>query len=238
MHDWVEQLLNVQDIDLRMGQLQEQIDSVPGEKREVESLLSDATDAAAQAKTDVQEKEKELKKLEIEAETEETHRRDFQAKSTMIKSNDEYKAAMHQIEVTSMRIDKLEERQLIVMEELEALRVVLRDRDEDLAAAKARVEELQADLDTRARNCAAALERLKQKRGPAAAAVPAASLSRYERIRSSRRANRSDRRILVPVRDGVCDRCRMNVTAQTRVNARKGQLVSCENCGVLLYAED
>jgi len=30
----------------------------------------------------------------------------------------------------------------------------------------------------------------------------------------------------------------MNVTAQTRMNARKGMLVCCEHCGTMLYFED
>ena len=65
--------------------------------------------------------------------------------------------------------------------------------------------------------------------------IPVDVLRRYDRLRTRTPA---DRRALVPIRDGICDGCHMNITAQVRVNVAKGQVAPCLNCGRLLYIED
>jgi predicted nucleic acid-binding Zn-ribbon protein len=66
--------------------------------------------------------------------------------------------------------------------------------------------------------------------------VPKDVLSRYERMRKGRR--QGDRRVLVPVRDDICDGCHMKVTAQTKMDMRKGKPVTCNNCALLVYLEE
>jgi predicted nucleic acid-binding Zn-ribbon protein len=239
MVEWVDKLLAVQDMDLRVDQLRQQVQAVPAQKAEAEKLLRDAQEAADQAKHALLEEEKALKTLEIEADTIREKKRDFQSKSTMIKSNEEYKAAMHQIEVCDKHIEDVEDRELELMEDIETAKEELSARQRELSAAKTRIAEMHEDLDRLAKKCKAELETLGVKRDPALEAVPADAAKRYSRLRKSMQARRLDSRVLVPVRDGVCcDRCRMNVTAQTRMNARKGMLVTCGNCGAMLYWED
>jgi predicted nucleic acid-binding Zn-ribbon protein len=109
-----------------------------------------------------------------------------------------------------------------------------------LEAAKERAREMNADLETRLGNARAQIDKLLAERAPALAGVPPETVRRYDRLRASpARISSADRRALVAVRDGVCcDRCRMNLTAQTRMNVRKGQPAICENCGTMLFHEE
>ncbi len=236
MYDWVQNLLDLQDKDIRIARLQKQIDSAPAEKKEVSAMLQDAEAAVAAAAKEVQTEEKKIKELEIEAEIEREKMRNLQSKSTMIKSNDEYRAAMTQIEGCAARISKVEDRELTIMETMESSRQNLAQRKKELQAAQNRVSEMLNDLDTRVKNCTAEVEKLLKQREAAKEAVKNDIVARYERMRKGRR--NGDERLFVPIRDDVCDRCHMNVTAQTRMNARKGLTVTCENCGALLYWED
>jgi predicted nucleic acid-binding Zn-ribbon protein len=77
---------------------------------------------------------------------------------------------------------------------------------------------------------------MAEERAPALAAVDSTPAKRYERLRLSGRA-RTGQAVLVPIRDEVCGRCRMNVTAQLRMNALKGMPVNCQNCGAMIYSE-
>jgi predicted nucleic acid-binding Zn-ribbon protein len=240
MHDWVQKLLAVQEIDLRLDKLREQTASVPEEQARVARMLQAEESELTHAREALRTIEKELKELEIEADGLRAKKADFQTKSAMIRNNDEYKAALLQIDQVNKLVSDLEDRQLEVMERLEAARGTVNTVLKRLEAARQRAREMNADLDTRLANSKAQTDKLLAERAPALAGVGAETIRRYDRLRASpARVNSPDRRALVPVRDGVCcDRCRMNLTAQTRMNVRKGQPVVCENCGTMLYQEE
>ncbi len=240
MYEWVQKLLAVQEIDLRLDRLREQAASVPEEQAKLARMLEGEEHELARAREAVRGIEKELKTLEMEADGLRARRADFQTKSAMIRNNDEYKAALLQIEQCTKLVADLEDQQLAVMERLEAARGEVEAALRRLEAARARAQEMEADLQKRLANAEAQIAQLLAERGPALAGIDPETVRRYDRLRASpARQNSRDRRALVPVRDGVCcDRCRMNVTAQTRMNARKGQPVTCENCGTMLYHDE
>lgn len=238
MQDWVERLLAVQEMDIRMDRLKEQIASVPGEREKVEDMLREAEAACTALHESIQDSEKELKHLEMEVDGIRAKKADFQTKSTMIKSNDEYRAALHQVAMCDEHISELEDKELEIMETIEEKRGQYRAAKARLEATKQRGEQMCADLETRLTNCRKQIDKLMAERIPALEGLDASLVKRYERLRGSpARINHPDKRALVPIRDGVCDRCRMNVTAQTRMNTRKAMVVTCEQCGTLLYHE-
>jgi predicted nucleic acid-binding Zn-ribbon protein len=183
----------------------------------------------------VQHVEKDIKTVELEVESIQTRIRDFQAKSAMIKSNDEYRAALQQIDRCQQDIRRQEDRELELMEALDAARKALREREKELAATRERVAAMTADLDQRGALCREEMEKLAAERDAAGAEVPPDMRQKYERLRGNARFLG---RVFVPARDGFCDGCHMHVTYQARVDVRKGLLVSCQNCGVLLYADE
>jgi len=237
MHNWVEKLLEVQRIDIRMAKLQAQFDSVPGDKAAAEELQRSDEQRLATAREAVQGLEKELKSIEMDVEGVKAKKAGIQSKSAMIKNNEEYRAAMHQIEQYDHHIAQLEDRELELMDMIEKARAAQAECLRVLDVTKRRVAEVQGDLDRRRVASETALAEMAKIRQPALASVDGQAAQRYERLRASGRS-RNGQAVLVPVRDGVCGRCRMNVTAQLRMNALKGMPVTCQNCGAMLYSED
>ncbi len=238
MHDWVEKLISLQEKDLRILMLQEQIDSAPAEKARVSDMLSSAQEGVAAARAVVQEHEKALKTFEMDVQEVEQRMRDFQSKSMMIKDNQEYKAALLQIEEYREHISKIEDKELAVMELIEEARGLLGLKQKELKEAQDRIGEMQADLDTRVTVSTAELEKVAQQRADVRASLDSSIVSRYERLMRVPARGRPDRRVFVPIRDNVCDRCHMNVTAQLRNDARKGGCVTCPHCSGMVYWED
>jgi len=235
MDESLQNLLDLQDKDLRIHAIQDQLRVVPREKEEVQTQLQAAERRAAEAHDGVIEREKAIKTTEIAIETLQQKLRDFLGKTTMIKDNTEYRAALEQIEQIKQEISTLEDRELELLDELDHARGAETDARKELERVHARVKEMLNDLDIRIQNFTAALEQPRAERARVAETVPAALRARYERLRKSPLF--AKRPIVVPVRDGICDGCHMRVTAQVAVNARKGQLTACENCGALLYDE-
>ena len=237
MQEWMQGLLELQERDMRMAKIEALVKSVPAEKALVEGELKAAEAALQAAKDGVRNAEKAIKAVELEVETIRGKMRDFQTKTATIKKNDEYQAALHQIETCKKQITAQEELQMVAMEGLEVAKQALAVEEKKMAAAKQRVAGMLGDLDVRLKNCSAELEKMKAERTCTLANVPADFQQRYERLRASKYGGVN--RVLVPIRaNGSCDGCRMNVTAQLRVNAAKGQLATCSNCGRILYAED
>lgn len=237
MHTWVEHLLEIQRIDIRMAKLQAQFDSVPGDQAAAEELQRSDEQRLAAAREEVMRLEKELKSIELDAAGLQEKKNNLQSKSAMIKNNEEYRAAMHQIDQFDHLIGQIEDRQLELMDEIEQARTSLADCQRHLDVTKRRVAEVKGDLEKRRQASEAALAEMDAIRQPALAAVDGQAAQRYERLRNSGRS-RTGQPVLVPIRDEVCGRCRMNVTAQLRMNALKGMPVTCQNCGAMLYNED
>ena len=240
MQEWAQKLLAVQEIDLRLDKLREQSRSVPEERQKVARMLLADETALAQAKEALKHIEMELKELEVDVASLRAKKADFQTKSAMIKSNEDYRAAISQIDQCNKLISDLEDRELEVMERLEAARGAVATAGRRLEAATERAKEMNADLDTRLANSKQQIDKLAAERAPSLVGIAPETIRRYDRLRASpARISHPDRRALVPVRDGACcDRCRMNLTAQTRMNVRKGMPVLCENCGTMLYHEE
>ncbi|MCK5803269.1 MAG: hypothetical protein KAI66_10570 [Lentisphaeria bacterium] len=238
MQDWVEKLLRVQDLDLRIAKLSKLASSVPAKQEEAENMLASDNRAVDEAKAELLEAEVERKKIDLDMDGHKQKKTDFQAKSAMIKNNEEYRAAMSQIEKCDHQIEQCEEHRegaSAVIEEIKRKQLSL---NTNLSATKMRVEDKKKDLDVRAANCRAELEKLRAERPSVIGEVDRSWANRYERLRKRLPLGRKDQKVLVPVRNEVCDGCRMNATAQVRMNARKGMLVGCEYCGAMLYTDD
>lgn len=237
MIEWMQLLLKLQEKDLRIGKIEAQLKAVPEEKAHLASDLTAEEAQVAAAKEKVKAAEMSIKALEIEAQGLQTKTREFQSKSAMIKSNEEYRAALSQIETCKQQIRLLEDKELVSMEELEQARRFLDAEKKKLAAAHQRVKETGADLDIRARNCQGELEKMNQERLGMLEGIAGDVLRFYDRMRA-RRLQDPEHRAFVPIRNGACDGCHMNVTAQVRVNVSKGQMGTCQYCGRILYVED
>ncbi len=234
-HTWTTQLLDLQEKDLRIFKLRGQVAAVPTEKSQAQALCEQEKEKLQTARQRVVEIEKGIKKLEMEAESWREKQRNFASKSTMIRDNDEYRAALQQIEQCRKKISDCEDRELDLMAELEAARSRLEEEKRILADVETRTRQTLEDLDLRARNCQAQIDRLTEQRSAVAAEIPGDVMKRYQRMID----NSAGRPVLVPVgRANICGGCHMNVPAQDRVHAAGGQLVGCPNCGAMLYYDE
>ena len=153
MLDSIRQLLEIQDRDQRLAKLEAQLRAVPVEKKRAETELLAGEQGLATVRDQIRTAEKIVKSVELDIETVRIRMRDFQSKSAMIKSNDEYKAALHQIETCRLQVVGLEDKQLVAMGDLEKAKYTLEQENHKLEATRQRVKSAVEDLETRARNC-------------------------------------------------------------------------------------
>jgi uncharacterized protein len=226
-----DKLLILQDHDRRSLQLTRESRDIPERKNNIKARLQHHRDAVRTAEEDLKNGQLKLKELEGDVEAFSTRLRKYKEQQMSVKNNDEYRALDREIASTRRDIGKFEERELVLMEQLEPLQAAVRDRKAELAEQEKVVAEELAALDERLVRIDAEIEALQRRRPELTAAVDAQWLSRYERILN----NKGDVAI-VPIENGACGGCHMKLPPQVVHDARKGsRLVSCSFCGRIVY---
>jgi len=234
----IDKLLQIQDKDLRIAILKKQIETVPKDKAKLLAEKALADSLMDGAKTAIQDVEKKLKTLEMEMATLKQKKLDLLGKSHQIKKNDEYKAMLHEVEAFDAKVKGLEDLQLTLWDELETAKGKRVEAQKDVDAAKARVEASISDLEVRERNCTDQIAKVEAERDAMTGDVPEDLLRLYRRLLRRTNVDGSMRKALVPLLDNNCGSCMLKVTPQVRHRVLKNEVVTCENCGTILYNAD
>ncbi len=233
----IEQLLEIQDKDIRIFNLKKQIESVPDEKEKVKHLMSEVEDAMTAAKNNYLEIEKNIKEEEIEIASLKEKILNLQNKSASIKKNDEYKAVLKEIKQFNEKIEQHEDKQLAFWEKLEKSKENKEKAAKTLDSTKSRIENSVKDLDTRNENCKMQIDKVQEVRKSLAESIPATLLNNYQRLLKRRSSGKVFTKPVVPLQGENCGGCFLKVTPQIKSSLRKSSFDQCENCGVILYLD-
>ena len=231
MLDTIEKLLVLQDRDRKIHRVQEELAHISPERNGLQAKSATAQTQLDAAKTRVKQIESERKRLEIEVESKKSQIEKYANQQLQTRKNEEYRALAQEIEHCKAEITKIEDNEIELMEQAEsAQKEVLRAMAE-ASAAKALLEKQVAELNQRETNLKKELEEFQQGRAELAGAVDDTVRSRYERLLKSKGDN-----VIVGINHGVCGGCHMKLPAQILVNCKsQREIVSCSNCGRILY---
>jgi predicted nucleic acid-binding Zn-ribbon protein len=201
--------------------------ALPGRRREVQQALDAARAAHEKAKQGLDAERLARRKLEKEAEAVEAEVTRLERQLFDVKTNDEYKAMQHQIATRKEKDSELETAILESMEREEwGVAAVKAEEQAAAAAAKAKTA---ADAALEAEEAALAAEIVERTaaRDAARAGLPAAVLSRYDRLLGAR-----DGTAVVEVSQNACAGCHRALTPHDLQVVRAGEtILVCEGCG-------
>lgn len=234
MIETVSQLLILQHTDQQIRDLTQALEKLPEEKKTCDAALAKSAGLLATARNRQQELEKESRKLELEIVAKKEQIARYRTQQLATRKNEEYAALLHEIEGAQKAIHSLEERQLILMEESEALLPDIERAQEVDAIEKKRVHAILGTLEGRRTNLEARKKELLNQRPPLAAVIEEDLLDRYERLFKTKNGA-----AVVPIEHGVCTGCHMSMTTQTILSAKaEKEMISCSQCGRILYTEE
>ena len=227
-------LLDVQVQDLRLQELRQQLTRIPKEQEAARQRLRSLEQAVEAAKGALQENEVAIKGVELDVGTRKETISRLKTQQFETRKNEEYQTLGQEIIRYEGEVDALETRELELMEKADELRAALGAAESAHATTNQGVENEIGALTTRAEEFQAELEGLETARADAMAGVDAELATLYERLLKSRGAP-----VVVPVNaEQTCTGCHVKVTPATMVKVQAGnEVVSCENCGRILYAE-
>ena len=227
----IEKLLVLQDRDQRIRSLKTELKNAPLERKDFESRLATAASGAEKTKAKMRELEVEKKRLEVEAQAKRDQIAKFKTQQMQTRKNEEFQAFGQQIAHFEAEINKIEDRELEVMEAIEALRPSVAEAERNAAEAKSRVASQLADLEAKIVLLGETLKQVEADRATLTDGIDEDTLDQYNRLFASKGGN-----AVVALEHEVCTGCHMKLTTQTLVRVKGGKEVThCEQCGRILY---
>ena len=231
MLDSIEKLLILQDRDRKIHGAQQELGQIAPERENLRHLTSSTQAQLDAAKTRVKQIESERKQLELDVEAKKTQIARYANQQLETRKNEEYKALAHEIETCKSDIHKIEDREIVLMEQAEAAQKEVVRANGEANEAKKLAESQIAELGQREENFKQELAALQQGRAELASAVDESTRSRYERLLKSKGGT-----AVVGVEHGVCGGCHMKLQQQLIVSAQaQKEIVTCSSCGRILY---
>ncbi|PYJ47243.1 MAG: hypothetical protein DME85_06480 [Verrucomicrobia bacterium] len=231
MHSGLEQLLVLQDRQQKIKQIQAEIKTLPIQRDHLEAQLAASAASVDTLKQKGRHLEMDRKKLELDVGTRAETISRLKTQQYQTRKNDEFQAIGHEIERYENEIRKLEDQELEVMIEADKLKAEIEAADKTARATKESISRQLTDLETKSKTLESRQEELAKERDTLASKIDGDLLHRFERLFNSK----GDAAV-VAIEHGVCTGCHMKVTTATAARVKTGkEIVSCENCGRILY---
>ena len=231
MHPKLEQLLVLQDRQQKIRQIENEIKFLPLQRKNLEEQLAVSAAALEALKQRTRQVEVDRKKLELDVGTRQESISRLKTQQYQTRKNDEFQAIGHEIERYEKEIRKIEDDELELMDQAEKLKVQLVGEEKKAATAKNSISRQLADLDEKAKTLESRLQGLSKERAELATRIDEDLLNRFDRLFKSK----GDAAV-VALDHEVCTGCHMKVTTATAMRVKAGkEIVSCEQCGRILY---
>ena len=231
MHSELEQLLILQDRDQKIRQIRTEIETVPLRRSSLQAQLAASRASVEGLKQRVRQMEIDRKRLELDVGTRTETISRLKTQQYQTRKNEEFRAIGHEIERYENEIRKIEDDELELMVLADNVKADLAEEQKKATAAQNSIARQTADLEEKSKALESQLQGLSKERSELAGKIDEDLLGRFERLFESK----GDAAV-VAIEHGVCTGCHMKVTTATAAQVRAGkEIVSCENCGRILY---
>jgi len=231
VHSELEQLLILQDRDQKIRQIRTEIETVPLRRSSLEAQLAASRASVEGLKQRARQVEIDRKRLELDVGTRTETISRLKTQQYQTRKNEEFRAIGHEIERYENEIRKIEDDELELMVLADKVKADLAEEEKKATAAQNSIARQTADLEEKSKALESQLQGLSKERSELAGKIDEDLLGRFERLFKSK----GDAAI-VAIEHGVCTGCHMKVTTATAAQVRAGkEIVSCENCGRILY---
>ena len=226
----IENLLKLQDVDKEIRRLQDEVAELPKRVAAIELKLAGTKAQLEKAQTAVKADEAARRKYESSITELRTKISKYRDQSLDVKTNEQYKALLHEIQFAEKEISANEDKILELMVNADT-------RDKEVKAAQAELKEEAAEIERekeQARQRTAEDEKLlaewRGKRDQLRSGINENLLRQFERVSKFRGSG------IAEVRDHKCMGCQVMLRPQTYNEVRSGkETVVCDSCQRVLY---
>ncbi|HXJ85253.1 MAG TPA: C4-type zinc ribbon domain-containing protein [Candidatus Binatia bacterium] len=226
----IENLLKLQEVDKEIRRLRDEIAELPKRVATIEQKLAGTKAQLEQAQNAVKADEASRRKYDTNIKDLREKISKYRDQSLAVKTNDQYKALLHEIQFAEKEITANEDKILELM-----INADIRDKEVKAAQAELRAETAEIEKEKEeARQRTVEDEKLlaeaKAKRDQFRSGIREDLLRQYERVSKFRGSG------IAEVRDHKCKGCQVILRPQTYNDVRSGKdIVFCDSCQRILY---
>jgi hypothetical protein len=227
----IQLLVNLQKIDVKIGELQKNIDAIP---REIEDLMRGLLKAKEELQGLLDEIEQEdRERRDAERAVEEERERLVKSKSKIpeVKTNKEYSALLAEIENIEQAISSKEDEILNLMELIEEKNRQKADKELAVKKEEDLFNKMKEEKERQLARLNSELEDETAQRARLTADIEDPLLEQYERLRITKNGI-----AVVNVEEHACQGCHMTLPPQVVAEIRIGEkVVLCDHCSRMLF---
>lgn len=226
----IEKLLDLQRADQEIRKLREEIAELPKRITVIEEKLAGTKAQLEKARAAAKADEANRKKYESAIQDLQGKISKYRDQSLDVKTNEQYKALLHEIQFAEQEIRINEDRILEVMVNVEVREKAVKAAEAQLKAETSAIEKEKEEARKVTAEDQAKLAEWNAKRDGLRQGIDGDLLRRYERVMKFRGSG------LAEVRDHKCMGCQVMLRPQTYNEVRNGeQIVFCDSCQRVLY---
>jgi uncharacterized protein len=230
LHPDLQTVIELQEVDRKIGELTSRIDFIPAQVKKIEDQLNEFLHAYDEHKRQLASNQKERRDFEVEIQTINGKISKHRDQLYEMKSNEAYKTMLHEIQGEEAKIRGIEDRVLEKMVEAEQLEQYVKDAAARLDSERARVAEEKKQLESERDRDLAERRETEERRRALAGSLGESTLRLYEKTRKGRGT------AVVQVVDGSCSGCHVKLRPQYYNEVRSSSsLMLCESCARILY---
>ncbi len=226
----IENLLRLQEADKEIRRLQDEVAELPKRVAAIERKLASTKLELEKAQAAVKADEAARRKHDTAISDLRGKISKYRDQSLDVKTNEQYKALLHEIQFAEKEIAATEDKILELMVNADARDKQVKAAQAELKAEAAEIEEEKEEAHKRTAEDEQQLTEWRAKRDQMRASVGEDLLRHYERVSKFRGSGISE------VRDHKCMACQVMLRPQTYNEVRTGQqTVVCDSCQRVLY---
>src|SRR5579864_443765 len=226
----IENLLKLQDADKEIRRLQDEIAELPKRVASIEQKLAGTKAQLEKAQSAIKIDEAARRKYETAITDLRGKISKYRDQSLDVKTNEQYKALLHEIQFSEKEIAANEDKILELMVNSDAREKEVKAAQAELKAETAEIEQEKEQARQRTAEDEKLLAEWTGKRNQLRTGINEDLLRHYERVSKFRGTGISE------VRDHKCMACQVMLRPQTYNDVRSGQqTVVCDSCQRILY---
>ena len=232
MNAALQSLIELDKINQEIGRLTEEIAGLPKRMAAIETKLARAKSQVETAQTAIKNYDASKRKHESEIQDWQQKIVKYKEQQSSVKTNEQYKALLHEIEFAEKAIGDIEEKILLGMESLDGLQAGLKAAQDELKADQAEVEQEKEHARSVTAEDEKRLAELNARRKELRSSVEESLLATFERVATKRKNAISE------VIDQKCTACNVMLRPQRYQELITGSdVIVCDSCSRLLYVD-
>src|SRR5438105_14717293 len=225
----IENLLQLQEADREIRRLNEEVAALPKRVAAIEARLAGTRAELDASKAAIKADEASRRKYETAIQDLQGRISKYRDQSLDVKTNEQYKALLHEIQFAEQEITANEDKILELMVTAEAREKQVKAAEAELKEETAEIEKEKKIAHDRTAQDEKELAEWTAKRDAARAAVDPDLLRHYDRVSKFRGSG------IAEVRDQKCSGCSVMLRPQMYNEVRSGKLLQCDSCQRILF---